>query len=144
MSLKSLRQILRNNFSDKSKSESECSHFLIYILNIAFAIPLKHFGIFITTIFITNTAFLPTNYFLRPYLWADKTILVYYHLNRQKYPKIIRSTVSISARAAIGKNIPAITPKQNASAVKPAAFAQPLKHKLIINTTPESFYISSI
>lgn len=90
-----------------------------YILNIVLTIPLRHFGTFSTTIFITITPF--------------------YHLNRQKYPKASKKIISRTATIAIGRNAPAITPRQNASTANPAAFEHPLMQKLSIFPTSVIF-----
>ena len=87
----------------------------VFILKIAFTTPLKHFGILKTTIFI------------QPY-----RLSLYHHLNKQRYPNKISNSISIIATNATGKNIPEITPRQNASDVRPIAFAQPCIQKFII------------
>lgn len=90
----------------------------------AFVIPFRSFGIFNTTIFIFLTSF--------------------YHLNKHSQPNIIRSNVSITASTATGRINPAITPRQNASAVSPAAFAQPFIHKLTTASHPQFFLYNII
>ncbi len=94
---------------------------MYYILNIVLTIPLRHFGTLRTTIFITKTPF--------------------YHLNKHRYPKASRNTISITATAAIGRNAPARTPRQNDSAESPIAFEHPLMQQLSIYLTPVSFSI---
>jgi len=71
-----------------------------FILNIAFVIPLKHFGIFITTTFITPPP---------------------HHLNRQQYPIMTINTASKTATAQRGRTRPASIPTQNVSAASPTA-----------------------
>lgn len=90
-----------------------------YILNIVLTIPLRHFGTFRTTIFITKTPF--------------------YHLNKHRYPKISRKIISITAIMAIGRNAPAITPRANDSTESPTAFEHPLMQQLSIYPTSVVF-----
>lgn len=85
-----------------------------YILNIVFTIPLRHFGTLTTTIFILITPF--------------------YHLNKHRYPKSRRNAISITATTAIGRNAPAITPRQKESDARPTAFEHPRIQKLSIYT----------
>ena len=66
----------------------------------AFAIPLKHFGIFKTTTFI----------FTPPH-----------HLNKQQYPIITIRIASSTATAQRGRTRPASIPTQNVSAASPTA-----------------------
>ena len=73
----------------------------------------------------------------------------YYHLNKQKYASSIRSTVSMAAINAMGKNIPAIVPTQNANVSTPNIFAVRIKGFLlrkhfrfpICNTSAPLWYI---
>lgn len=95
---------------------------MYYILNTAFTKPLRHLGTFITTIFITHYPF------------------PHHHLNRQKYPNRTSSASSITAIIAIGRNAPAITPRQKARQASPDAFEQPFVQKLSIYLTSVSFY----
>lgn len=97
------------------KKQGKIALFFHYILNIALTIPLKHFGTFITTIFIKITPF--------------------YHLNKHRYPKHSRKIISITATIAIGRNAPAIIPRQNDRIESPAAFEHPFMQKLSIYPT---------
>ena len=72
----------------------------IYILNTFFTIPAKAFGSLNTTTFIK--------------------IFLLYHLKRHIYASSNKSTVSINATAAIGKNNPAAVPMQNENASIPS------------------------
>lgn len=92
-----------------------CNH----ILKIAFVIPLKNLGIFITTIFIVITSF--------------------YHLNKHSQPNNINKIVSITARTATGSRSPDTTPRQKARALSPTAFAQPLMQKFTIAPHPQIY-----
>ncbi len=81
------------------------SHF--YIFRRLLTIPASDFGSLKTLIVIIN--------------------LPFYHLKRQKYARSISSRVSIAAINAIGRNIPASVPVQNARVKTPNIFAVKIK-----------------
>ena len=59
-----------------------------------------------------------------------------YHLNRQRYPNIVSSTISTMARTTIGHEIPSIIPRQNVKMASPTAFDAPRIQIFTIASTP--------
>ena len=89
-----------------------------YMPKISFSIPAKHFGTRFTTTFIQ--------------------ISLLYHLQRQRYPKIVSISISITARTYSGHRSPSRMPRQKASMLSPTAFDAPRIQKFIILKTSVS------
>lgn len=90
----------------------------IYILNIAFTIPLRHLGIFITTIFM---------------------MIPPYHLNKHRYPRKTSIAVSSIITIVVGSKSPVTTPRQNASAAAPTALQLKWQLQQFFNISPIPF-----